>query len=175
MLSLFYFFLVHCFVLPTTDLRIQAVCTQNCCTSYDLYAVVLSLFPIILSLLVPIILKKEFYTYDLCILRCMFIVATDDKPRNRFYYKHVSVLYRRPSYFVSITMSTLLMSSTGLCPCISLSVSRYCHMRWTEVSVLGTPRLVLQCGNSTFVDRAYRWCRGVAASVFWQTIKNNRT
>ena len=175
MLSLFYFFLVHCFVLPTTDLRIQTVCTQNCCTSYDLSAVVLSLFPIILSLLVPIILKKEFYTYDLCILRFRFIVAIDDKPRNRFYYKHVSVLYRRPSYFVSITMSTLLMSSTGLCPCISLSVSRYCHMRWTEASVLGTPRLVLQCGNSTFVDRAYRWCRGVAASVFWQTIKNNRT
>ena len=127
MLSLFYFFLVHCFVLPTTDLRIQAVCTQNCCTSYDVYAVVLSLFPIILSLLVPIILKKEFYTYELCILRFMFIVAIDDKPRNRFYYKHVSVLYRRPSYFVSITMPTLLMSSTGLCPCVSLSVSRYCH------------------------------------------------
>ena len=44
-------------------------------------------------------------------------------------------------------------------------------MRWTGVSVLGAPRLVQQCGNSTFVDRAYRWCLGVAACIFGQQSK----
>ena len=55
---------------------------------------------------------------------------------------------------------------------MSLSVIiRYCRVRWTGVSVLGAPRLVLRCDNSTFVDRAYRWCRGVAACVFGKQSK----
>ena len=172
MLSLFYFFLVHCFVLDLLTLRIQVQCTHTCCTSYYLYAYVFPLtFPIILCALVPIILEAEFDTHDMYILIFMFIFTIDDKHHNSFYYKCLNVIYRPPSYCVAIIMTTLLMSSTGLCN-MSLSVIiRYCRVRWTGVSVLGAPRLVLRCGNSTFVDRAYRWCRGVAACVFGKQSK----
>ena len=89
------------------------------------------------------------------ILIFMFIFTIDDKHHNSFYYKCLNVIYRPPSYCVAIIMTTLLMSSTGLCN-MSLSVIiRYCRVRWTGLSVLGSPRLVLQCGKSTFVDRAY--------------------
>ena len=165
-------FLVHCFVLDLLTIRIQVVCTHTCCTSYYLYAYVFALtFLIILCSLVPIILEAEFDTHDMYILIFMFIFTIDDKHHNSFYYKCLNVIYRPQSYCVAIIMTTLLMSSTGLCN-MSLSVIiRYCRVRWTGVSVLGAPRLVLQCGNSTFVDRAHRWCRGVAACVFGKQSK----
>ena len=86
MLSLFYFFLVHCFVLDLLTLRLQVVCTHTCCTSYYLYVYVFPLtFLIILCSLVPIILEAEFDTHDMYILIFMFIFTIDDKHHNSFY------------------------------------------------------------------------------------------
>ena len=178
MIPLFYFFLVHCFVLDLLTLRIQVVCrpTHTCCTSFYLYAYVFPLsFPIILCSRVPIILDAEFDTHDMYIITFMFIFTIDDTPHNSFYYKCLNVIYRPPSYCVAIIMTTLLMSSTGLCN-MSLSVIiRYCRFALDRGIRAGCAAAGSTVRQLDFRRSSVSLVPGCGGVCIWQTIKNNRT